>query len=451
MALEGVVSRKRILSEVIDDFLSHYQREFDYYQEVARLAALQCEVISTTAGIRAIVTHRAKRLDSLERKLRARAPTHDYSSMEAIQNDIVDLAGVRIALYFPGDREEVDKLLRDQFVLVSEPKAFPDGTAAPYKKRFDGYHAVHYRVRLKDSNLLEGQRRYADARVEIQVASVLMHAWAEVEHDLVYKPREGALSDDEYAILDELNGLVMSGEIALERLQKAMEQRVSAKDRSFESHYDLASYLYESARPLLSTPGEPVMGRVDILFQLLREAGMDQPGALDPFLSSLQANTEERPLAEQLIDLLLAAKPELYPMYSSLRAHDRQEELYRAPAEERRAQLSNRAVGEFMAAWITFERIARELRRTVSVDGGKPFEPAVRTLVRLQFLGPEQRQRVERVTRLRNELVHGIELPSIDYLREATAEVSGVIDQLANSSDENVRSAVSRVRADANR
>ena len=47
-----------------------------------------------------------------------------------------------------------------------------------------------------------------------------MHAWSEVEHDLVYKPLAGDLSEEELAILDEINGLVLTGEIALERLQK---------------------------------------------------------------------------------------------------------------------------------------------------------------------------------------------------------------------------------------
>lgn len=70
-------------------------------------------------------------------------------------------------------------------------------------------------MQLRDVSLSEAQKRYAEARVEIQVASVVMHAWAEVEHDLVYKPLAGELSQDEYAILDELNGLVMAGEIAL--------------------------------------------------------------------------------------------------------------------------------------------------------------------------------------------------------------------------------------------
>ena len=53
-----------------------------------------------------------------------------------------------------------------------------------------------------------------------------MHAWSEVEHDLIYKPMQGTLSEEELAILDELNGLVLTGEIALERLQAAGNERI---------------------------------------------------------------------------------------------------------------------------------------------------------------------------------------------------------------------------------
>ena len=65
----------------------------------------------------------------------------------------------------------------------------------------------------------ESDKRYTEARVEVQVASVLMHAWSEVEHDLIYKPLEGELSH--YDVTHMLNGLVASGEIALEQLQRA--------------------------------------------------------------------------------------------------------------------------------------------------------------------------------------------------------------------------------------
>ena len=77
------------------------------------------------------------------------------------------------------------------------------------------------RIQLKDNSLQDTQKRYVNSKTEIQVASVLMHACSEVEHDLVYKPLNGTLSEEELAILDELNGLVLAGEIALERLQIA--------------------------------------------------------------------------------------------------------------------------------------------------------------------------------------------------------------------------------------
>ena len=93
-----------------------------------------------------------------------------------------------------------------------------------------------------------------------------MHAWAEVEHDLVYKPLQGMLSQDEYAILDELNGLVMAGEIALEHLQRAGEARVAIGGRAFINHYDLAAHLLNAAAPSLKRPvTDTVLGRVDLL------------------------------------------------------------------------------------------------------------------------------------------------------------------------------------------
>ena len=55
---------------------------------------------------------------------------------------------------------------------------------------------------MREESLDRSQKKYTTARIEIQVASVLMHAWSEVEHDLVYKPLQGTLSDEELAILD---------------------------------------------------------------------------------------------------------------------------------------------------------------------------------------------------------------------------------------------------------
>jgi ppGpp synthetase/RelA/SpoT-type nucleotidyltranferase len=216
---------------LIEEFIARYRREFDYYDQTARLVAQTLDANLQSAGIRSMVTSRAKSHTRLEAKVRQRARTKTYTTLEEISADVVDLAGARVALYFPGERDQVDRLVKQLFSLLEPPKEFPTNAKTTYKKRFSGYWATHYRVQFKESSLGAAQQRYTEARVEIQVASVLMHAWSEVEHDLVYKPFEGTLSDEEYAILDELNGLVMAGEIALERLQRAGEVRESLRPR----------------------------------------------------------------------------------------------------------------------------------------------------------------------------------------------------------------------------
>ena len=59
--------------------------------------------------------------------------------------------------------------MRSQFVLLGPPKEFPESSGPPvYEKRFSGYGATHYHVRLREEALADAQMRYAEARVEIQ-------------------------------------------------------------------------------------------------------------------------------------------------------------------------------------------------------------------------------------------------------------------------------------------
>jgi hypothetical protein len=147
-----------------------------------------------------------------------------------------------------------------------------------------------------------------------------MHAWAEVEHDLVYKHLQGKLSENEYAILDELNGLIIAGEIALERLQKAGEARVTTGGRAFSNHYDLAAHLLNAAGPTLKGPvADRALGRVDLLFDLLNKLSLSKPDLLCPYVTTLHPDTERRPLAEQIIDQLLAEDDSRYKIYEDVR------------------------------------------------------------------------------------------------------------------------------------
>jgi ppGpp synthetase/RelA/SpoT-type nucleotidyltranferase len=416
---------------LIEEFIARYRREFDYYDQTARLIAQALDSNLQAAGIRSMVTSRAKSPSRLEAKVRQRARTTTYATLEDISADIADLAGARVSLYFPGERDQVDRLVRQLFVLLEPPKEFPDSSKPTYKKRFSGYWATHYRVQLKESSLGTTQQRYAEARVEIQVASVLMHAWSEVEHDLVYKPFEGTLSDEEYAILDELNGLVIAGEIALERLQKAGDARVVGSEREFENHFDLASHLL--SRTALEAHGplaDSALGRVDLLFELLKRLNLLTPDQLKPYIDAVHHDTERRPIAEQIIDRLLAEDESRYRVYEEIRAarplSARAEEVVEPSAAELHG-----AIGHLLSEWARLERVIRDLhpstdQRRVVLPTGKMME---------QFV-PDVRE-FERIRRLRNGVVHGVDTVDATDLHDAANRLHDIVDEVIRRSQQN--------------
>jgi ppGpp synthetase/RelA/SpoT-type nucleotidyltranferase len=412
--------------DLVEEFIARYAREYDFYDHAARLVHERLQAELQASGIRAILTYRAKRSDRLREKCRQREGKQDsgtYSSIEQIYNDIVDLAGIRVALYFPGERDQVDGIITRLFRLLEPRKEFPDGPRRPSAK-FDGYVAWHYRVQLLEKDLSEPERRYSAARVEIQVASVLMHGWAEVDHDLAYKPIAGDLSDEEYVILDDLNGLVLEAEKLLERLQKAGEARVGSSGNKISSHFDLTLYLLGRAAEIAGRPiSESGLGRVDILFDLLRQQEIDTPERLAPYLTSLHGDFELRPFADQIIDALLAENSSRYKDYSEIRSR------YGAPSYEDvpRDDDGYREVGTFVARWTELERLLRVIDPTL--------RPTGRRLERLQLLDADMAAEFDQLRQMRNYVVHGIEVPPAAYLAEASQRIVRITAEIRRRRD----------------
>ncbi|MDG5852451.1 RelA/SpoT domain-containing protein [Clostridium beijerinckii] len=418
---------------IINRFLERYSKEYDYYLEAAKLCAQQCENGLEANGIRAIVTFRAKRPDRLKDKLEKRNETKRYRRVEDIYKDIVDLAGVRIAVYFPSDKEEVDKFIKASF-SVFDTKNFPEKRELSYEKRFSGYWANHYRLNLNDGLLLGTGKRYSQAKIEIQVASVLMHAWSEVEHDLVYKPLSGNLSEEEYAILDELNGLVLTGEIALERLQKAVKLRAGEKGKKFNNHYELSAYLYDKTSDIINVKGnEPIMGRIDVLHRFLQLVELDKPECLEQFVSQLDSNTERRPIADQLVDYILTGDEQLYQLYNKARIESGNRSPYGTKQEKLAFLAEERSLGYFISRWIIFENVIREITKDKKEKNFENPMISLRKLLNAEMIDKNIYKQIDVVRRLRNEVIHGIQIPQEEQLIEAANYLVDILDYLLNT------------------
>lgn len=406
--------------DLINQFIENYKRKLNFYEAAGRLAAKQLEASLQSAGIRAMVTSRPKAPGRLKSKVLIRNSRRavPYKNMREIYEDIADLSGVRVSLYFPGDRDKTDSLVCDLFTVL-ETKQFPEQSKPPtYNKRFSGYWANHYRARMREDSLEPSQKKYAEARIEIQVASVLMHAWSEVEHDLVYKPLQGTLSDEELAILDELNGLVLAGEIALERLQSAGNERVRNKNAAFSSQYELASYLYN----YLSNNFRPEdielrMGNIELLHRLITSLGMNAPKSVEPVLKTVRFEKDRRNISQQIIDQIITGDDRRYTVYRELRG-----------GGQEIGENAGKAVDDFFAQWIPLERFLNGVAYKGARKQHRPFN--VNVIKRMNVLDQELVNQIVALRKVRNMLIHDIEIPETGELEKKTAEAKELLAKL---------------------
>ena len=398
---------------LIREFLEDYRGKISHFEHLAQTCAFQCESALKRQGLRVLVTSRAKRLDSLASKVENRAQEKNYQTIDEIYEDIIDLAGVRIALFFPGDREEVDRFIHSHF-NVDNVKDFPEALSHPgaYQKRFLGYVGRHYRLYLKPETLSPEQQHLTQYVIEVQVGSVLMHAWAEVEHDLVYKSTGGFLSYDEYAILDELNGLMHEGEIALERLQAAAKKRINTDQQPFSNHYELSSYLIDQVRR--ASHGADLnngIGRTDVLFQFLQDIGLDSAPALRPVLQACDLSSTDQPLAQQIVDHILKIDSDFYNAYNEARLTVGSSDPF-ASTHEVVCYFSDTHLGSFMRQWISSEKVVTDI-----LQGQVPENLS---------LEPQTVEILTQIKGLRDGILYGNHLPSVDELQWAQDYLQGL-------------------------
>lgn len=78
---------------LISEFIDDYKSKMGHYEHLAQTCACQCESALKRQGLRALVTSRAKKLDSLASKVETRAKEKAYKSVEEIYEDIVASQG----------------------------------------------------------------------------------------------------------------------------------------------------------------------------------------------------------------------------------------------------------------------------------------------------------------------------------------------------------------------
>ncbi|GEL93686.1 DUF429 domain-containing protein [Cellulomonas composti] len=110
--------------------------------------------------------------------------------------DITDQIGVRVITYVHSDVRAVAELLHDQLV-VHDDRDLGEETAS--EGRF-GYASRHLQVSLDEPAATQpGNELLRGRQSQVQIRTVLQHAWAEFEHDIRYK---GTIPDEQSSDFD---------------------------------------------------------------------------------------------------------------------------------------------------------------------------------------------------------------------------------------------------------
>lgn len=175
------------------DFKTHeeaavtaYLKRHGFYTD---LASVVKRILEESLKRRNINVHsvnaRAKDPSSFGKK--ASQPSDEDPTKPKYTNPLVqitDLAGIRIITYFPSTLAEIDDMPPEEFSVIERTNK---GAKLIEEDRF-GYQSIHYLVKLTTHRTrLPEYGPFADTTAEIQVRTILQHAWAEIEHDIQYK------------------------------------------------------------------------------------------------------------------------------------------------------------------------------------------------------------------------------------------------------------------------
>ncbi|MBF0624675.1 MAG: RelA/SpoT domain-containing protein [Magnetococcales bacterium] len=167
----------------IEKILERYDESRTIYADfMARQITLLEEFLKEHGPEVHSIQGRVKERDSLRRKL-----VHPDSHITRLEQ-VTDLVGIRIITYFEDEVDQVAEVIRKEFKIIDA--VIVDRGELLDPERF-GYRSRYYNVGLLDDRLrLIEYKRFKDFQAEIQVRSVLQHAWAELETKLGYTSRE---------------------------------------------------------------------------------------------------------------------------------------------------------------------------------------------------------------------------------------------------------------------
>lgn len=223
--------RNNLLSDEFIEFVQKNKKPFDtlmsYYQCAIMEVETKFKVLSEEYSLEydrnpiENIKSRVKSFDSLLKKIRRK---NIPLTMTSIEENIQDIAGVRVICSFPDDIYRLaDCLLSQDDIILLEKKDYIKNPKP------SGYRSLHLIIQTPIF-LQEGKRMVT---VEVQLRTIAMDFWASLEHKLRYKKN---ISEEQSAFLaEEMSQCAEISASLDERMQKVKDMLIQSEQESKES------------------------------------------------------------------------------------------------------------------------------------------------------------------------------------------------------------------------
>lgn len=156
--------------------VQEYRKRKSMYTDFAKSMENVLNEILKAKKINFVFTQsRAKSIESFQGKLKN----------EDDKKELYDLTGIRVVGYVRSDVSKIVKIIKENFNIDEEKSKDKSEELDP--DQF-GYRAIHLIGLLPEQRIiLPEYKKFIGMYFEIQIKTILEHAWAEIEHDRNYK------------------------------------------------------------------------------------------------------------------------------------------------------------------------------------------------------------------------------------------------------------------------
>lgn len=166
---------KEITTE-ISEFIENYKNSIGLYQELVNEVIYTIQEESKLAGLKyADLKGRVKTVESIQEKI-------ERLNILKPSEEIYDYAGTRIVCLFEEEKEKFGDLIERVFEVT-----WKDNKKQKHVSNQMGYQSLHFSVKFGKNYSGPRYNKFINLVCEVQITTVLLEAWALINHTISYK------------------------------------------------------------------------------------------------------------------------------------------------------------------------------------------------------------------------------------------------------------------------